>query len=110
MCHGDVDLSFTSLIAPRIFSSDFAESNLNLFSPRDHQNSALLLPPVTKGKTKFGRWWISLINFGQRLLIVFSKSFAVWNEASMKLERPRFVKSVQRNPGVVLNDDAAVLE
>src|SRR5438270_1620737 len=51
-----------------------------------------------------------MINFGERLLVVFSKLFAVRNKAPVKFEIPVFVKGAQRNAGIVLHDEVAVLE
>src|SRR5436305_14255396 len=79
------------------------------FAPSENEKSALGLPPVTKRKPELGRRRIPMINFGQRLLIVFSKFFAVWNKTPIKFEVPVLGKGAQWNAGIVLHDEAAVL-
>src|SRR5436190_14615380 len=82
----------------------------HLFAPRKHKNAALCLPPIAKSKAEFRRRRISPVNFSQRLLIVFAELFAVRNEATVEFQIPIFTKCTQRNPGVVLHDEAAVFE
>ena len=77
---------------------------------REDQKAALGLPPISKSKSKFGGRRVPMINLGERLLVVFSKFFAMWNEAAVKFERPVLIKSSQRNSGIVLYNASAVIE
>ena len=51
-----------------------------------------------------------LVDCCQLLLVVFPKRLAVRNETSVEFEDPVLVECSQRNPGVVLHDDATVSE
>lgn len=81
-----------------------------LLVTREDQKAALGLPPIAKSKSKLGRRWVPVINLSERLLIVFSKLFAVRNEAAVKFERPVLIKSSQWDSRIVLHNASAVTE
>src|SRR5687768_7180115 len=65
---------------------------------------------VTESKAELGRRRLAIVNRGQLRLIVFPEHLGVRHEASVAIDGPGFRESFERNAGVVLDDDTAVLE
>ena len=82
---------------------------VSLLPPSEDEDAALSLPPVAEGETEFRRR-IFIVDRGQFLLVIFPEFFAVRNEAPIEIQSPAFVKRAQRNPGVVLHNNAAVFQ
>ena len=66
------------------------------------------MPMIAEGKTE-----LRLVLADERReigLIIFLEFILVRNVAAVAIHFPTFRKGAQRNPGIILNDDATVLE
>src|SRR5207248_7790462 len=70
----------------------------------------LFWPVITKGKTKGGGWRILIVDSGEIGLMIFLKFLVMGNVTAVAVHFPALGKHPQGNPGIVLNNDAAVLQ
>ena len=75
-----------------------------------HKEAAIRLPVVAEGESEFGRRRVPGINRGEVGLMIFFEHLCVRHISSIAIDFPVFWERTERDAGVVLNDDAAVLE
>ena len=81
-----------------------------LFPRRYHKEATLSLPMVTKGKPELGRWGLLIVDRGQVRLMILTEHFRMRYITPVAIYLPAFRERSQRNAGIILDNDAAVVQ
>ena len=68
------------------------------------------MPVIAKGKTERGRRRALRVDRSQIGLMIFFEFLVMRNVTAIAIHFPTFREGAQRNPGIVLNDNATVLK